>query len=327
MNNVLFDSVRARLARRIQAVRTAPISVFHAAFQRFWRSLHNDPVLAAILATFASCTDCATKAEEVIRSRVPVLGADEQEHVSLCYHVLTRCSASDDPDIEWTIGYVYGHSSNKQQCLLSFNSAILAPLCDCLDSALDERRIILGLLLRYKQRCEWFRRNSIYTLWRADPRRGEKHLALQVYEYLHDNGVNFTIESWSASGQADIVASRGVTDPLVADAKIFNPTRSQGIQYLAKGVAQVYRYTLDYNVPFGCLLVFICSKTFLSCALSSEVGSIPYLRYNNKTLFVIVVDIFPRREPASATCPVRTLQLTEQTAIAAIVAQDHKGAT
>lgn len=78
-----------------------------------------------------------------------------------------------------------------------------------------------------------------------------------MYEYLHGCGMEFYIEPTSASGEADMISLQSDSqDPLIADAKVFNPERSHGKAYVIKGVHQLYRYACDYNEAVGYLIIF-----------------------------------------------------------------------
>ncbi len=85
-----------------------------------------------------------------------------------------------------------------------------------------------------EQKCEWFQRTKLYEAWLENTQKGEKILALHLYEYMHDQGVDFSIEPTSASGEADLVSAQTSDEPLIADAKIFNPAKSKGKNYIAR---------------------------------------------------------------------------------------------
>ncbi|MDZ7779532.1 MAG: hypothetical protein U5R14_06265 [Gemmatimonadota bacterium] len=121
------------------------------------------------------------------------------------------------------------------------------PLYEYIDEKLDTGRAVLGLLLRYKHRCEWFSRSRLFETWQSAEKRGEKVLALDMYQYLFDQGLDFAIEPASASGEADLVEAQTGEERLIADAKIFDPDSGKDVPYLARGVNQLYIYSQDYN--------------------------------------------------------------------------------
>lgn len=79
---------------------------------------------------------------------------------------------------------------------------------------------MLMLLLRYKHRSEWFRRDHLWELSQIE-QKGEKELALDLYAYLFDQGLDFHIEPSSITGAIDLIAAQDTEDPLLLDTKIF----------------------------------------------------------------------------------------------------------
>ena len=168
-----------------------------------------------------------------------------------------------------------------------------------MDEQLEDQRVILALLRRYKHKCEWFQREHLFDLWESNTQKGEKNLSMHLYEWLYDQGLDFVIEPSSASGEADLIAAQQSKNPLVADVKIFNPDKGRGIQYIAQGFNQIYLYTQDYNEAFGYLIIFNTSGKDLKFAVANQTQGIPSVTHNNKTLFILTIDIFPHEASAS----------------------------
>ena len=57
----------------------------------------------------------------------------------------------------------------------------LEPFYEYVDEHLDGQRAMLALLLRYKQRSEWFHRDRLWRLTQDDKRNAERLLALDLY--------------------------------------------------------------------------------------------------------------------------------------------------
>jgi hypothetical protein len=180
------------------------------------------------------------------------------------------------------------------------------------DEHLDDRNFILYCLERYKRTCEWFDRHRLFQIWNTETQRGEKLLALDLYKYLFEQGVEFHIEPWSASGEADMVATQASDNPLIADVKVFNPARSKGKAYVIRALQQVHTYTCDYNQPLGYVVIFNTSASQLRFALTNPAQPAPRVLFNNKTVFFIVIDIFPHSEPASQRKILDIVEITEE---------------
>jgi hypothetical protein len=65
------------------------------------------------------------------------------------------------------------------------------------------------------------------------------------------------------------------------------------------GFHQIYKYTASYNEPFGYLIVFKrCDEDVLLSPDGTALGT-PFVQYNGKTIYLLVIDLFPAPTPAS----------------------------
>ena len=97
-----------------------------------------------------------------------------------------------------------------------------------------------------------------------------------------------------------MVSAQQSQNPLVADVKVYDPGTSRGHAYIRKGFHQVYRYLQDFNQPVGYLVVFAASDKQLEVTTAeTQPTTIPSLRINQKTIFLIQIDIFPHSDTAS----------------------------
>lgn len=310
MNAEYIQNLRYKLQKRVRKLNsTDREELFHFALQRFWRFLVDVPLFVGIMDELAArCPEMETAVEPIYEKDTGTLGDTEIEHAALAYFVIKHCVQFDDRRLEDVIGGVF----NRSDGLEAFKDIFLEPFYEYLDEQLDDQRMVLALLRRYKHKCEWFQSENLYQMWGSDTVRGEKRLAFHLYEYLHDQGINFNIEPTSAVGEADLVSAQDTDDPLIADAKIFNPDKSQGKSYIAKGFNQIYLYTLIYNEPIGYLVIFNTSGKDLKFAVREHTQSTPFVVHNNKTIFIIVIDIYPYEVSASKRGVIETIEITEQ---------------
>ena len=70
--------------------------------------------------------------------------------------------------------------------------------------------------------------------------------------------------------------------------------------------------TLDYNEPFGYLIIYNTSGKDLRFALVNQEQSTPFVVHNSKTIFIVTIDIFPYETSASRRGPLRTVEITEE---------------
>ena len=235
---------------------------------------------------------------------------NELENVTLCYSVLKKCalSKSDNWQIEYNVGRRYTSGTSYDEGLEAFRDIFLEPFYDYLDERIDDQGFILSTLIRYKHKCEWFLRQELYELWCKNKSRGEMKLAQHLYQYLYDQGIDFYVEPASVSGEADMVSAQTGEERLIADAKIFNSEKSK--TSIAKWYRQIYTYTLDFNEPFGYLVIFKTCEHDLSFSFPEKSLQTHFFSYNNKTVFFVVIDIFPYKESASKRDKLKSTVIT-----------------
>jgi hypothetical protein len=225
----------------------------------------------------------------------PPWSEDEVSTVTRAYFIIEECAA-DNGTLESALMRKYTPIQIPPELRIeAFFAQFLQPIVDYLDEKLDDNRAIFALLLRYKKKCEWFARELLVSL---SMRAGERGLAKHLYEYLHDQGFVFHIEPKSASGQVDLLADQASGDPFVADAKIFNPKTKHERRKIIEGFAQVYRYAVDYNEPFGYLIIFKTGSADLRFLTEMSQGT-PLVVCNGKTIFFLVIDVDSHKKPAS----------------------------
>lgn len=311
MNGDYIQNQRYKLQKRVRRLNSTKSELFDVNLKQFWGYIENNTFFVDILEELGNrYPDMEAEADKIMK-RQRITSDDEVKHIAISYFLIKKIVNSDAQRKAVDIGFVYGSERKFEAGLNYFRDIFLEPLYEYLDEQLDDQRAILALLRRYKHKCEWFQRENLYLLWEKEPRRGEKNLALHLYEYLHDQGLDFTIEPSSISGEADLVASQNSDDPLIADTKIFNPDKSKGKSYIAKGFNQVYLYTTDYNESFGYLIIYKTSENDLRFALTNQNQSTPFVTHNNKTIFIITIDIFPHKTTASQRGQLKPVEITE----------------
>lgn len=312
MDKDYVQNLRYKLQKRVRRLNSSDSQVFHFLVKQFWGFLAGQPVFAALLQELeARSSRVADDVERIFSSRAQLAFETEEENALACYLVLKRCAESDDQRIEIHIARNYSNETKHNEVLEAFRDIFIEPLYEYIDENLDDTGFVLALLRKYKHRSEWFRRSSLFSAWEAETKHGEKLLALDLYEYLHDQGIDFAIEPASVSGEADLVAAQTSEEPLIADAKIFDPAKSKGVNYIASGFRQIYTYTLDYNQPVGYLVIFKTCEEDLRLPFANESQATPFVQHNNKTIFFLVIDIYPYETSASKRGKLQYKELTE----------------
>jgi len=312
MDHDALQNLRYKLQRRVRRLNSVGHQVFHYSLKQFWGFIQETPLLLSLIEDLERRQPEAKEtAEKVLNGEGQVVDS-EDENAALCLHVIKGCVASESQDCEIHVGYAYGDDGKFDENIERFRTLFVEPLYDYLDEHIDDQRAILAHLVRYKHKCEWFQRDRLYDLWEQDPAKGEDSLSKNLYEYLYDRGVELSIEPRPASGRPDFISMQSAEDPLIADAKIFNPDKSKGKSYLISAFHQIYQYTLDYNQPFGYLVIFNTSSHDLKLMYSQQEATVPFVTHNHKTVFFVTVDVFPHPASASKRGQVKATQLSEE---------------
>lgn len=315
MNDEYVQNLREKLNKRFTRLKSTEYWLFHTSLKHFWKFLEDNATYGGILQDLGNLNpSMEAKAEKIINddqifNDPESIGDSELERAAISYFLIKKCAESANRNIEIKICENFGKNGAYDPMLAFFNETFLEPLYDYLDEELNDQKAILPLLRRYKHKCEWFQHEHLMDL-SEEPHKGESNLANHLYEYLHDQGVDFTIEPHSASGIADLV-NQNPDDPLIADAKIFNTEKSKGKQYIINGFNQVYTYTKDFNEPFGYMIIYKTCEKDLKFALTSQTQSVPFVIHNNKTIFFITIDIFDYENTASQRGTLQAVEITE----------------
>ena len=234
----------------------------------------------------------AVAASSMSRSGV-VHAGHELEEAAIGWHLLKCVSGHADKILASKVGNRYGFGKEVSG-VEAFRQVFLLPFCQYVDEQLDEGRLFLYTLRHYKHACEWFNRGELYSLWKEDTAQGELRLCVDLYRYLHDNGIEFQFETKTASGRVDLLAepvkNQVGEGRVVADAKIFDPSRSKGKSYITKAFNQTHVYACDYNEPFGYVVIYNVTPQVLDFP-SGGSSLFPSASLNGKTIFFIVIDI------------------------------------
>jgi hypothetical protein len=315
MNAEYIQNLRYKLQRRVRRLHSSDHQSFHYGLKQFWGFLHSYSIFVGVLEDLAHRHPVVQAEVEAFFDSLfnrPLVHNNETECAATSYWIVKKCIESEHEMIEVNVGQAYYGNRKIHEGLETFKFLIIEPLYDYIDEQIDDQKLTLSLIKRYKHKCEWFQRQFLYELWNSDTQKGEKLLALHLYEYLHDQGLDFVIEPWSIAGEADLVASQESDDPLIADAKIFNSGQGRGKEYIAKGFNQIYQYTLTHNQPFGYLIIYKTCKNDLRFNLTNQTQSTQFVVHNNKTIFVIVIDIFMHEKSASKRGNLKTIEMTEE---------------
>jgi hypothetical protein len=321
MDPQYVQHLRYKLQKRIARLNSIDEKHFPNAVKQFWNFFTQRPVyyeLTELL--FLEFPGIEKTVDAMLNGGPPIPVETETEAAATGSMVIKRLAQVDqDKSLGWIswIGLSYSDTGNDREAVETVREVFIEPFYEYIDENLDDQRAMLALLYRYKHRCEWFHRENLWE-HSQDNRVAEKRLALDLYAYLYDQGIDFHIEPASIRGEIDLIAAQETTDALLLDAKIFDGD-SRGKQYICKAFNQIYTYTQHYNEPFGYLMIYKTTDRDLHFALPSlQYSNIPVFNYNHKTIFFITVDIYPHEKPVSQRPPLEMIEITKENLVAGI---------
>ena len=303
MDPLYTQNLRYKLQKRVGRLNSVSKNLFLVTLTQFWRFFDEQPTFVGIVETLLAQFPDLDETVEQILGGEPLLGETEEEAAAIGYRVL-RCLAEGRIALT-SIAYRYPNVAYVE----IVREILLEPFYEYVDEQLDDQRAMLALLLRYKQRSEWFHRDDLWGLSQTE-RRGEKLLALDLYAYLYDQGIDFSIEPSSITGEVDLIAAQDTPDPLLLDAKVFDGS-GRGKPYVCKAFAQIYTYSQQYNEPSGYLAIFNTGSRDLRFALRTT-SRVPTVVYNHKTIFLVTIDIHPHEKPVSKRGALHPISITEE---------------
>jgi hypothetical protein len=319
MHTEYVRGLRDKLQKRVHRLKSTEWQLYIGILRQFLNFIDGEPTFAAICEELKLRFPNAKAVAQQISSRQMEMSEDEQEWAAVSLEMIRRFAREDDPT---TVNrFVPQQQSGEFQAYIqAFGELYLNPVHGYLDERLVAPQFILSHLIRFKHLCEWFWRNQMYEAWTREPSRGEKLLAIRLYEFLFTEGITLFIEPSSASGEADMVSSQIGTERLLADAKIFNPDKSKGPNYILQGFRQLYQYTCDYNEPMGYLIIFNTSDKQLKFSVGAGGSTVPHVEANRKTIFFLVIDLYPHETSASKRPQPDVLEITEADIVGAATA-------
>ncbi len=328
MQDKYIQSIRYKLQKRVRRLNSSHYTMFPLELRQFFVFFDAHPLLSAIRDELVgSVPQSALESlvnELLADGENPVMGKSEGEHAAFSYRTLRLCEEKGDAFPLFDVGQRYGTVDDFPAAIDSFRTAFLEPFYEYVDEHIDDQQATLYFLRKYKHRCEWFRRDQLHQLAADETGKAESALAFDMYGYLHDQGIDFSIEPKSASGRPDLVTEQVGDDKIVADAKVFWPERSKGKPYIISGFNQVYTYLRDYNEAFGYLVIFKMCEDDLKFMVPPTTAMFPSLSHNNKTIFFVVVDICRYESTASKRGQLKVHEITAEDLIRAVEPVDEQ---
>lgn len=286
-------------------------------FKLFFDFLKQNPILQGIFEELrTNMPDYGEWYKNMVSKRRILWPSTEIERVRVCLAFIEHCVNSGNADEPSQIAYMVGfHGRSFDQAAHFFLENFFMPFYEYLDQHIEEFSSVLYVIEKFKLRAQWFEREHLYTLYNEDTSKGEAILDKVLRRFLFDNGIEYPFSTpASSSGRADIVASLHTPDPVIVEVKVFDG-ESRGRGHIRQGFRQVHDYMTDYNKNIGYLVIFNVCDRDLQFRLTNT-GKPPRVHLNNKTIFLIAVDIYHDVHPASERPQLELYEIREDELVA-----------
>lgn len=310
MNFEITQSLQRKLERRIERLRTIDGRFLSSAMKQFFYFLETEPILQGILNKKEIEISLSENTKKFYGWEDLSKIEDENELIKMLIVELKNLADKNYGLDTGRIAENFGcHATDPNKLREFIFATIIQPFCDYFIEQLDNQSAILGFILRYKHRSEWFHSDKLRKIADDELERkqsGEKKraviedcLATDFYAYLYDEGLDFHIEPSSITGKIDLIeggkrplleGQKNSSHRLLADAKVFD-SDNRDAGYIGKGFGQILRYCKKYDEPFGYLIIYNISEGELEFDLPNTINGIPIYEHYGKTIVFIVIDI------------------------------------
>ncbi len=312
MDQLLIQRTRYVLRSRIRRIQTCPPALFVKCCVQFNNWLHNHVLLGGIAQHLLNVSGQHKELiEKIYNETIEFDGPYDPgfytatsltEHASIClliFSSIVKLDTIETKKHDFTIRCYGEYLTNNpritfEDALEALRDVAIDGLYEYLDEQLDTRNALYAILIKYKQRSEWFHRKRLR--FAADEGleglKGERALALDLQEYVLNQGVEFVVEPTSASGEVDLILRDSDGRYIIIDAKYLQEevTYNNIRTTVAKGFSQVSRYCNDYNEPVGFLVVFVRTATKIRFELE-ESDNFRFIHIGGKKIFYLSVEI------------------------------------
>ncbi len=315
MDQRLLQRTRYILRARARRVQKCPQALFVPACVHFLDWITNHPVLSAITihlknspgdykGQIAKIIKEAPEAMMLRQNYQPGLysAKSQNEHAGICLEVMYAVAGllpltkeTQEYVIENLGEYLTGNNLIEDKAAIeTIRDVAVDGLYEYLDEQLDTRNVLYAILLKYKQRSEWYHKSRLRDIQAngLEGKTGERALGVDLQEYVLDQGVEFTVEPSSVSGEVDLMLRDPEGRYILIDDKYIPADASRSFirKKISDGISQVVRYCNDYNEPDGFLVTFTQTSDTIRLDLE-EADGLRYIKLGEKTIYYLAVDI------------------------------------
>lgn len=288
-----------------------PLNLFRVELEMFFNILKSDTHLHSVIShiIFSNQTELGARAANIVKdvqssSWIDLSYAKSAALRAAVGYQVCECMVGDTNPMTCgknavAIGTKYAtYMGTSQGIKLSeairiFSEIFLEPLVSYLRGGLELRHRILLLLSRYRQRSEWFKDDTKVNTILENEGEIEKQLKRDFFLYLYDNGIDFSIESESPEGGAevDVLATLPELGPFPIEIKVFDGIKRDSA-YISGGIAQAHEYARTFNSSEAYYIVYnVSENTRIVLPGISDESQIIKIQLSSITINSIVINL------------------------------------
>lgn len=303
MNDYVLQKLRYLLQKRFRLVKSSPHHRYRANLKRFWNYLINDSSFSPIISNTLNDEDYKKKFNSWFENNGMYENNTFEDQAKFAIHFLNHIINNGDDWNKLNSKFeIYKHDDLTNHITEEFVTAVY----EYLDESLDDNIAVISVLLRYKQKVEAFKKNVInqkihdYLDNSKDKskRVEEKVLMPNLYEYLHDQGLDIHKEVQTNTGRVDFINESNSLHPFASDGKIFDNSK-KNLKYVMTGINQVISYCNDLSRNIGYLVIFNISGKHVELTGVINDTAFPYISKDGKLIFIVIINIDQGKVSAS----------------------------
>src|SRR5579859_3495638 len=182
MDGLLLQRTRYVLRTRVRRVQSCPSVLFVSACNHLMQWVEHHPIMSSVVASLRKepgefrehiAQTLREAPQNLQRSYTPGFyqARNQQEHAALCLELVHAVAGLDnvgiEPNVQQFIVICLGEYLNKNphmgpdEAIKVIRDVAVDGLYEFLDEQIDARNVLYTVLLKYKQRSEWFYRNRL----------------------------------------------------------------------------------------------------------------------------------------------------------------------
>lgn len=304
--NYANHNLRTQLQEWKNRLSKASYSQFDNALKFLFNNFNESQQISSILKELTTQfryeeNELKEKADHIIRGN-KLIFKHHKEQASFNFQFLKYCIR----EIESSIlnSYIFERGSETRSRIIG---DYISPIIDYLHDQLDKSNSVVYLLEKYKKRTEWFSCEKLYSEYRSIDKNYEKVLENDLRLFLFDQGIEYPLSGARVgrNDEVDILANVDTDNPIIIEVKVYDkePPKTYGKNRIKEGFEQSLHYAQKYGKDVY-LVIFNMNDIDITFD-AEDFGSTfpPSEIVGQKTIYFVVVDVFPKESPSRRKNP------------------------